>query len=341
MTRNGKIARLPYDIREELNRRLRDGKSGPALLKWLNGEPECQKVLDEEFEGRPISKQNLSEWKQGGYKEWERKQETRERVQVMMEKATDLEKDAGGMANADRLGTILAADLVVAMEQIGSIEDPKERWARQKEIARELDRLRREDHHARKLRMAEEQWEIRSKHEAKEYERREKEAETERLLDLQEAMQNKPLVAALNEGKQESWKWTDWGIRVKYGLPMPKWWTNPQTAEEWAVLMRPSWWGDAENKLQASKHQASGEAPRTKEKAKGRDGTSPKSKGEAQGRGSRGRRKSPKRPGRVKPGPTRNLSRSNRVRLRREVPNPIRLRPTSARQELQVPLKLQ
>src|SRR5215471_13714986 len=102
MTRNGKIARLPYDIREELNRRLRDGKSGPALLKWLNEDPECGDVLDEEFGGRPFNKQNLSEWRQGGYEDWLRKEEVRQRVQVVMERAEDLESDAGGMRIADR-----------------------------------------------------------------------------------------------------------------------------------------------------------------------------------------------------------------------------------------------
>jgi hypothetical protein len=233
MTRNGKIARLPHDIREELNQRLRDGESGRALLKWLNEDPECGDVLDEEFAGRPINKQNLSEWRQGGYKDWLRKEEARQRVQVVMEKAEDLEEDAGGMKIADRLGTLLAAELAVAVEQLESIEDPKERWVRLKDIARETYRLRREDHHARKLRMAEEQ-----------YEQREKEAERERLLELQDAMQNKPLVAALHSGKKDQWKWTDWEICVKHGLPMPKWWTYPKTAEEWAQLMRPYWWGD-------------------------------------------------------------------------------------------------
>src|SRR5215831_8431852 len=116
MTRNGKIGRL------------RDGESGRALLKWLNEDFECGEVLDKEFGGRPINKQNLSEWRQGGYEDWLRKEESRQRVQVLMEKADDLEQDAGGMAIADRLGTLLAAELAVAVEQLDSIEDPKERW---------------------------------------------------------------------------------------------------------------------------------------------------------------------------------------------------------------------
>ena len=35
MTRNGKIARLPREIRDELNRRLDDGGQGKDLVEWL------------------------------------------------------------------------------------------------------------------------------------------------------------------------------------------------------------------------------------------------------------------------------------------------------------------
>jgi len=267
MSRNGKIARLPRSIREELNRRLQDGKAGPGLLGWLNEQPECQEMLDEEFDGKPITKQNLSEWRQGGYKDWVRKEEACQRVQVLMEKAGDLEQEAGGMAIADRLGTVLAAELAVATEQLESIQDPKERWARLKEITRELYRLRREDHHARKLRMAEEQ-----------YERQEKELEKERLLKLQEAIRNKPMTVSIDGNGKEAWKWVDWVIRVNHGLPMPPWWTNPQTAEEWSKLMMPYWREEAE-----------------------RAGSSPKGKAEGRGSGVEGSRSEskPVRPGRT------------------------------------------
>ena len=35
LNRNGKIARLPKHLREELNRRLDHGERGQALLHWL------------------------------------------------------------------------------------------------------------------------------------------------------------------------------------------------------------------------------------------------------------------------------------------------------------------
>jgi hypothetical protein len=40
------------------------------ILHWLNGDPAVTKVMEEHFEGHPISEQNVSEWRQGGYEEW-------------------------------------------------------------------------------------------------------------------------------------------------------------------------------------------------------------------------------------------------------------------------------
>ena len=39
MTRNGKIARLPMQVRAELNLRMEQGVEGEALLARLNGLP--------------------------------------------------------------------------------------------------------------------------------------------------------------------------------------------------------------------------------------------------------------------------------------------------------------
>src|SRR5437879_6303776 len=73
--RTGKIARLPHDIREQLNRRLQDGEQGKSILKWLNALPEVKTVLKTEFEGRPIAPCNLTEWKDGGFRDWQVRQD--------------------------------------------------------------------------------------------------------------------------------------------------------------------------------------------------------------------------------------------------------------------------
>ena len=42
MTRNGKIARLPLAIPQQLNLRLQNGELAQDLLSWLNRLPEVQ-----------------------------------------------------------------------------------------------------------------------------------------------------------------------------------------------------------------------------------------------------------------------------------------------------------
>ena len=69
-TGNGKIANLPNEIREELNYRLNDGEPGNELVAWLNAKPEVIEVINQLFDGRPISEQNLSHWRNHGYRVW-------------------------------------------------------------------------------------------------------------------------------------------------------------------------------------------------------------------------------------------------------------------------------
>ena len=69
-SRVGKIARLPYSIREQLNLKLHDGLPAKSILPWLNSLPEVKAILAVDFDNRPVTKQNLSEWKQGGHRDW-------------------------------------------------------------------------------------------------------------------------------------------------------------------------------------------------------------------------------------------------------------------------------
>jgi len=75
MTRNGKIARLPRPLRDELNQRLSANEEGAALLDWLNAAPDVKAVLARDFAGEPVSKQNLYEWHHGGFVEWQSRQD--------------------------------------------------------------------------------------------------------------------------------------------------------------------------------------------------------------------------------------------------------------------------
>ena len=91
MTRNGKIARLPDALRQELNQRLLDGEQGKHLVEWLNGLPKVQAILQKSFEGRPITEDNLSEWKNGGYLSWEAGERLADKVMQVLARTDALE----------------------------------------------------------------------------------------------------------------------------------------------------------------------------------------------------------------------------------------------------------
>ncbi len=159
MTRNGKIARLPCSIRDLLNGRLRDGESGKGLVEWLNGLPKVQEVLAEEFGGRPISEQNLSEWKQGGFEDWLRHQEACAWVRTLVDESTDLEEEAGDVSVADWLSAPVAVALGRWIQEVaaGAQNNPEQRKGLLA-IARELAELRRSDHEEERLRIERARW---------------------------------------------------------------------------------------------------------------------------------------------------------------------------------------
>jgi hypothetical protein len=122
MARLGKIARLPEVVREELNRRLRNGQLGPQILPWLNAHPEVIAVLQEFFGGQPINAQNLSDWRQGGYQEWEVKQDRTHRVKELAAFAAKLTA-ANGSTIAEGAAAIASGKLLELLE--ASTEDGK------------------------------------------------------------------------------------------------------------------------------------------------------------------------------------------------------------------------
>lgn len=89
MIRTGKIAALPFDVREELNSRMRNGENGGTLLPWLH-----------QF-APTINSQNLSNWRNGGYVDWLKDQS---RLDLIRQRAemTRRELAAGGFDVLDK-----------------------------------------------------------------------------------------------------------------------------------------------------------------------------------------------------------------------------------------------
>lgn len=112
-----KIARLPRDVREELNRRLENGQRGPDILPWLNGLAAVQAVVAKHYDGVAVSDQNLSAWRETGYAEWQEKQEELHYVRT----ATEFSKQviaASGLHLTEGAAAIAAGALQMRLEDL-------------------------------------------------------------------------------------------------------------------------------------------------------------------------------------------------------------------------------
>jgi len=157
-TRNGKIARLPLAVRQELNRRLDEGEQGKKLVAWLNSLPEVQAVVAAEFGGKPIREQNLSEWKQGGYRDWLAKQEALEIAERLREDATEWNAE-GRAPVTDTLAFWLVARYALATRRIAETGG-QEGWRLLREMCGDIVELRKGDHSAERLRIDRERLEL-------------------------------------------------------------------------------------------------------------------------------------------------------------------------------------
>jgi hypothetical protein len=153
--RNGKIARLPREIRDTLNTRLDDSSSqSPEILAWLNSLPDVLQILERDFESRPISEQNLSEWRQGGFRDWQLRQESRERLARFLDLSDDLDDSPDDRPIPDRLAHLLAVELATVTHQLlEQTTDPQERFQLISKALRQVQEIRKDQ--SRAIRIAE------------------------------------------------------------------------------------------------------------------------------------------------------------------------------------------
>ena len=140
-TRIGKIAQLPKPIRHELNHRLENGKQSPELLKWLNDLPKTKELLAEKFEGSPITRSNLSDWRHGGYQDWLRLRAREARIQRVIESGDSLKTLEGQSDLFENFARMVIAELADDLETLDDAKNPKDRWQQLRELSRELARL--------------------------------------------------------------------------------------------------------------------------------------------------------------------------------------------------------
>ena len=129
--RNGKIARLPRDIRDQLNERLEQSEQSPQLLEWLNALPETQKILQDHFAGVPISPQNLSQWRQGGFQEWLARRDLAEDAREVRHLSDELDSEDSQSVLADDAAVVLSARFGSLLANWnGEVDEPFEARAR-------------------------------------------------------------------------------------------------------------------------------------------------------------------------------------------------------------------
>ena len=160
--RTGKIARLPYALRQQLNRRMRDGEPGAKLLEWLNGLPEVQSFLVAQFKGYAIQKQNLSQWRRGGYQDFLKEEVTRGELRTFLEEIKGLQEEAkDGLT--DQLALYLVVQAALDMKRLKSAppdDTTAEQW---RELRARVVELRRGDLAAERNRIQREKLDLRNK----------------------------------------------------------------------------------------------------------------------------------------------------------------------------------
>jgi hypothetical protein len=174
MIRIGKIARLPKEIREEINRRLEENEPAGNLLGWLNAAPAVAEVMARDFGGARISEQNLSAWRAGGFREWLVRRESLDWSREMMSEAKEVAAATKGRLT-ESLATVVAARYAALLAEWDG-EAPEE-FSRKvgalKALGCEVLALRRSEQREARLKMDLEQQE------------REREAEERRLATYQ------------------------------------------------------------------------------------------------------------------------------------------------------------
>jgi hypothetical protein len=193
MSRIGKIARLPEQVREKLNARLADNEEGASLLDWLNALPGVKEVLAADFNGVPISRQNLSEWRLGGFLEWQARRDLVEQSRSMAECGDEIENasEQDGLL-VDSLASVVAGRMAVLLARWPEGEDPKyeAECRRLRGLTQDVARLQRSMHRAERSAYDLERL-------AQEQEEKELEKYKQQLIATCLAQQDRPMQEAL------------------------------------------------------------------------------------------------------------------------------------------------
>jgi hypothetical protein len=162
MACHGKIARLPGPVRAQLNARLQREDDGKDILAWLNSLPEVKSVSDDQFQGRPVTPQNLSDWRRGRFQEWLARQDILAQAEEVAATQKELEAVSPAGSLADHLALVVAFRYAAILAGQGAALDEKalRELRALRPICQVAVKLRRSDHNAARLRIESQRWEV-------------------------------------------------------------------------------------------------------------------------------------------------------------------------------------
>ena len=132
MALQSKISQLPRKVRDELNRRLDDGQLSPEILPWVNALPETKELVKRKFKDVEVSNQNLSEWRETGYSDWQDQQKELHFIRGAVEFSKDVVRSTG-------LQLTEGAAAIAAGSVLTRIEDIRRRQQLGEDVAEEMD----------------------------------------------------------------------------------------------------------------------------------------------------------------------------------------------------------
>jgi hypothetical protein len=210
MSRTGKIARIPRKIRTELNERLDNGEEAKSILAWLNDMPQVDDVLRDHFKGALITEQNLSEWRQGGFREWAFRRQFIDHACETFDSAGEMDAAMDTPLLAGHLAALVATRYAALLNHWDGLPSP--------EFEQAARLLRGLTHDIALLQ--------RTLQEAERYKRQHQKEVEEAIKDRKTApimakLESEAMEAALGGG-QRSRLMADFIAAVKYNQPQPK-----------------------------------------------------------------------------------------------------------------------
>ncbi len=164
MTNIGKIASLSPELREQVNERLDRAEPAEAILTWLNTRLEVQHLIATQYNHNPISKQNLSEYKQNTFRAWRlRRDAVRFAENLKADRLALREHDAEAESISDELAhwTAIRYQAMAQAATADADDNPQAEFERLRKFAADVLALRRSDRLAARVKIEQERLELR------------------------------------------------------------------------------------------------------------------------------------------------------------------------------------